>query len=58
MSEPKEKPMGELIQLRDFQNPKDLERMYRERTLEDQANDIMAALMGDAEYFAPAKDSD
>ncbi len=36
--------MGEVIQFRDFQNPKDLARMYSEETLEQQAVKIMAGL--------------
>jgi hypothetical protein len=34
--------MGEVIQLRDFQNPKDIARMYSEVSLEAQANAIFA----------------
>ena len=39
--------MGEVIQFRDYQNPKDLARMYSEATLEQQAVQIMnVALIG------------
>ena len=38
---------AKIIQLRDFQNPKDLARMYSEATLEQQAVQIMnVALIG------------
>lgn len=39
---------AQIIQLRDYQQPKDLARMYSEQTLEQQAIEIMTiALMGD-----------
>lgn len=33
---------AQIIQLRDYQNPKDLARMYSEKSLEAQANAIFA----------------
>lgn len=56
-----------IIQLRDFQNPKDLERLYAETTLEQQAIEITnIALIGNPHenaiyesssgYIAPEKD--
>ena len=39
--------MGDVVQFRDWQNPKDLARMYGETTLEQQAVKIMTvALIG------------
>jgi len=51
--------MGEVIQLRDFQNPKDIERMQRE--LEKEAAAILATIpyggQGiDGMFIAPDKD--
>lgn len=52
---------AEVIQFRDFQNPKDLARMYSEHNLEQQAISIMnVALIEDtapSEYCAPTDDS-
>jgi len=40
--------MGDVIQLRDYQQPRDLERLRAEQTLEQQAIEIMnVALMGE-----------
>jgi len=36
--------MGDLIQFRDYQQPKDLARMYSEQTLEQQAIELMTAI--------------
>lgn len=39
---------AQIIQLRDYQNPKDLERLRAEQALEQQALEIMSvALMGE-----------
>jgi len=40
--------VAQIIQLRDYQNPKDLARMYSEQSLEQQALEMMAiALSGE-----------
>lgn len=42
------KMTAQIIQLRDYQNPKDLERLRAEQALEQQALEIMnVALMGE-----------
>ena len=36
---------AQIIQLRDYQNPKDLERLYSETALEAMAIELMAAVL-------------
>jgi hypothetical protein len=46
-----EKLMGELVQLRDYQNPKDIERMRQ--ALEREAAEIMSQVEGGSTVVAP-----
>ena len=41
---------AKVIQLRDFQNPKDLERMYMQTALETQALEIVNVALADTNH--------